>query len=232
MTLRAFRRTPRPPGRTVEVLPPSAGDEATWVALAAILIVLCVVYIVAFERYGSPAVAPVTSQPAPLLPYQVLFRDLAGPEQRIFREMQEGTTEALAMRASTGTWPSAQSLAAQSIPPFAADPAGKSRLTWTLRREEGAAALILEYVGTPTAADATSAFLVFVQEPDPQTGEKAAASMVDEEHQPLPDGKLLHVTYWMHAVTALPADLIREPALGGWRQIRVRSPFEEVQQRR
>ncbi len=230
--MRAHRQ-PAPSIRTVEVAPPSAGDEATWVALTAVFIVLCVIYIVGFERYGSGGSAQGNAQSAAiLLPYQVFFSDLAGPEQRIFREMLEGAAEAVAMRASARAWPSVAALAAQGIPPFAADVLDKSRLTWTLLREDTAGGLIFEYVGRPSADEATAAFLLFIQEPDPQTGEKATASMVDEEHQLLPDGKLLHVTYWKHTVTGVTGDLIREPALGGWKQIRVKSPFEELEQRK
>ncbi|MBI5504028.1 MAG: hypothetical protein HY899_04460 [Deltaproteobacteria bacterium] len=232
MELLTRQRTPRPSLRTVDVAPPSAGDEATWVTLAALFIVLCVVYVVGFERYDSRAPAPAAAQASLLLPHQVFFRDLPGKEQRTFREMREGATEALAMRAAAGAWPSVETLASQGMPPFTADPLDESRLAWTLRREEGSAALIFQYVGIPAAAGATASFLIFVQEPDAQTGEKPTASMVDEEHQLLPDGKLLHVTYWKHAAAGVPGDLIREPALGGWQQIRVRSPFEELEDRR
>ena len=75
------------------------------------------------------------------------------------------------------------------------------------------------------------AFLILIQEPDPQTGEKpGAGACVDEEHQLLPDGTLLHVTYWKHArpIRCAAASSL-DPALEGWTQIRVKTPFEELE---
>lgn len=45
-------RTPKPEIRTVEVHPPSQGDEGAFAFLTAVFVVLCVIYVVAFERYG------------------------------------------------------------------------------------------------------------------------------------------------------------------------------------
>ena len=50
---RLLRRRPNAI-RTVEVLPPSERNEESSVLITASFIVLCVVYIVAFERYGGP----------------------------------------------------------------------------------------------------------------------------------------------------------------------------------
>src|SRR5215470_13060743 len=79
----------RPQGalRTVEVLPPSRRDEGTWVLLTAAAIVLFVTYVVAFERFGGPAQGGASERSKQLLPFQVLFRDLPGSDQRIFRAM-------------------------------------------------------------------------------------------------------------------------------------------------
>jgi hypothetical protein len=72
--------------------------------------------------------------------------------------------------------------------------------------------------------------MIFIQEPDPTTGEKAVPSVVDEEHQSLPDGTLLHVTYWKGSRDSVAPSIILEPAMDGWLQIRVKSPFEELEQ--
>jgi hypothetical protein len=211
--------------RVVEVQPPSMRDEGTWVFLSAGLVVLCVIYIVAFERFGTGG-EPDTSSWA-LLPYQVLFRDLPSPQQRIFREMQEGATEALAARGRSGDWPAVATLAADAVPPFAADPIEKSGLRWSLQRQ----GLLSQYVGVPSRPD-DPAYLIAIQEPDPVTGEKAAPGVVDEEHQLLPDGRLLHVTYWVGRAKSVPAGPIPDPARIGWKQIRIKTLFEEIDQSR
>jgi hypothetical protein len=91
--------------------------------------------------------------------------------------------------------------------------------------------LFVNYRGVPSAAGDTPAQLIFVQEPDPVTGEKPPPpSVVDEEHQVLGDGTLLHVTYWKHAAANLHPGLIVDPAIEGWEQIRVKSPLEELDQ--
>lgn len=209
--------------RTVDVLPPSRSDEGTWVFLSAAFVVLCVIYVVAFQRLGGPGDGATNPQ-ATTLPFQVLFRDLPNAEQRVFRQMQEGLGEAMAARNASGAWPAVEALAGQGVPPFASDVLDKTGLRWTRRRD----GLTIEYVGTPAGAE-SPAYLILIREPDPVTGEKpTAAATVDEEHQLLADGKLLHVTYWKSGGGSVPQDLIPEPALLGWNQIRVKSPFEEA----
>jgi hypothetical protein len=168
--------------------------------------------------------APIGAAPSnPGLPSQVLFRDLPSGEQRIFREMQEGAGEALARRATADEWPSVEALAAEGIPPFAADLLDKSHLSWTIRHD----GLLWQYVGVPSETTTNPAFLISIQEPDPQTGEKPAPGVVDEEHQLLPDGRLLHVTHWVGRASARPGPIL-DPALQGWKQIRVISLFDEM----
>ena len=210
------------------MLPPSRRGEESWVLLTGAFIVLCVIYIVGFERFSGPAAETDAAQSG-LLSYQVLFRDLPSPEQRVFRQMQEGLVEAMAMRsAPTGNdWPDTATLAEAGIPPFAADVLDKSGLRWS-RQQSG---LLYQYIGIPAAPGSMPAFLLSIQEPDPQTGEKPAPNVVDEEHQLLPDGRLLHVTYWKHAADSLPAAIVPDPAMRGWTQIRVRSPLEELTQK-
>jgi uncharacterized protein DUF6162 len=210
--------------RTVEVVPPSAGDEGTWAFFGAMFILLCAIYAVAFERGGKVSDA-AASGPA-VLAYQVLFRDLPSPEQRIFRAMQEGALEAIAVRGSGKAWPSVETMAADGVAPFAPDPLDRSGLRWTLRHDE----LLYQYIGIPSDARAPS-FMIFALEPEPTTGEKAVPGIVDEEHQLLPDGTLLHVTYWKRIGASMPQSLVWDPALEGWTQIRVTSLVEELEKR-
>jgi hypothetical protein len=190
-------------------------------------VVVCVIYVIAFERQESSPRSDGTQARA-LLPFQVLFRDLPSPEQRIFRSMQEGLGEALRARASSGAWPAVDALAAQGVPPFAADVLDRSRLRWELRSTE----FLHQYVGIPTADGESPAFLIAVVEPEPVTGEKPVPGVVDEEHQLLPDGVLLHVTYWKRSRGDLPEGPIIDPSLAGWTQIRVRTPLEELMEER
>ncbi len=209
----------------VEVLPPSRRDETTWVLLAAGFVVLAVIYVVAFERFGAIDRAGAQAGAKGLLPFQVLFRDLPSPRQRVFRAMQEGAAEAVSKRAASGAWPTVASLAEDGIPPFAPDPLDETALRWELRND----GLLRQYVGIP-AREGDPAWLVSIAEPEPQGGEKPVPGVVDEEHQSLPDGRLLHVTLW--SGTSVPATgVLAEPALRGWKQVRVTSPFEEIERR-
>ena len=70
-------------------------------------------------------------------------------------------------------------------------------------------------------------FLILVQEPAPGSAPDPGAANVDEEHQRLPDGMLLHVTYWKHSPAR--AALVGDPALEGWQQIRIASPFPPME---
>jgi len=223
--------------RTVDVVPPSESDEGSVVFLTASFIVLVMIYVYAFEHFGIGQLPTTQSAQASLLPYQVLFRDLPSEEQRVFRKLQEGVGEIVQRRSDTGTWPAVAALATEGIPPFARDPIDLVDRRWTLRRD----GLVLNYLGVPVTPGPAPAFLIFIQEPDPVTGERATQGDVDEEHQLLANGRLLHVTYWMRAGlrpgersgTAGPqADpgVIAGPAEAGWQQIRVRTIFEELEE--
>jgi hypothetical protein len=204
----------------VEVASPSQSDEAVWVVLTAGFICLCVIYVLIFQLYGGSKAQTLNAA----LPYQVLFRNLPSAEQRIFREMQEGVSEALLRRGAEGTWPLVEALAGDGIPPFAPDVLDRTALRWE-RRSDG---LTTAYVGTPTADRDASAFLILIVEPTPGGSEQPTPSVIDEEHQLLPDGTLLHVTYWTRAGAAVPAGVAADPALQGWRQIRINSPYQTV----
>ena len=210
---------PRAAEWTVEVAPPSESDEAVWVFLTAGFVCLCVIYVLIFQLYGGPATRMLNTA----LPYQVLFRDLPSPEQRVFRAMQEGVAEGVRLRATGGGWPAVEALAGDGIPPFAPDVLDKAGLRW----ERGGDGLTTTYVGRPSRDGAMPAFLILVIEPAPGAGERAVPAVLDEEHQQLPDGTVVHVTYWKHA--AADAPVTSDPALRGWQQIRVASPYQVVE---
>jgi Family of unknown function (DUF6162) len=213
---------PRPAIRTVVLAPPSHAEEGVWVFLAACFVCLFVIYVIAFQRHGH---APDAARASQVLGFQVLFRDLPGGEQRVFRAMQEGMTEALRRRGEGGAWPPVESLANAGVPPFARDVLDKSSLAWSEQRD----GVINQYMGIPAAGGGTTSFLILVQEPPPSGGETPSPGTVDEEHQLLPDGKLLHVTYWKRSPPPPSAILVADPALAGWQQIRITSPFEAPQ---
>jgi hypothetical protein len=222
---RWFQQPEREPYRTVEVHPPSRADEGGWLFLAAGFVLLAVIYTYGFEREASRGVSAAAGSSSGLLPYQVLFRDLPSSEQRTFRAMQEGVGEAVRARGQAGSWPSADALAADGVPPFAPDVLDKAGMHWSGRRD----GLFANYLGAPSAGAAAPAFLIFVQEPDPVTGEKPPPpSVVDEEHQLLSDGTLLHVTYWKRSAAGLRGGFIIDPAIEGWEQIRISTPLEEM----
>lgn len=193
--------------------------------LAAGFVLLGVIYTYGFEREGARGITGAAGPGSGLLPYQVLFRDLPSAEQRVFRSMQEGAGEAVRRRGADGGWPAVDALAADAVPPFAPDVLDKARLRWSGRSD----GLFANYLGVPSVADGMPAWLIMVQEPDPVTGEKPPPpSVVDEEHQVLPDGTLLHVTYWKRPPAGLRDALVIDPAIEGWQQIRLRSPLEEM----
>lgn len=218
------RRGEAPAIRTVELSSPSFENEISWVVLTATFIVLCVIYAIAFETADRGAAGGNAAKA--LLPYQVLFRDLPSAEQRVFRELQEGAGEVVRLRAADGDWSAVEALASQGIPPFAPDPLDPSHRAW--RRERGG--LVTNYVGRSPADPEAPAFLLLIVEPDPVTGERPPPpSVIDEEHQLLGKDVLLHVTFWKKRGGDVAARVVNDPAIEGWTQIRVRSPFEEME---
>ncbi|MEO8604389.1 MAG: hypothetical protein ABI629_17580 [bacterium] len=214
----------KPPAlRTVEVESPSAFDEGSWVFLAAAFVCLCVIYVVAFQTFGRSAREAGIST---MLPYQTLFRDLPGGEQRVLRAMLEGVSEAVAERDADGAWPSPDALAGAGIPPFAPDPLDRAKLQWSERR----APFSVDYVGAASAGSDATLYLVAVREPEPGGSERPVPGVLDEEHRALADGTLVHVTFWKRATGAPPAQLVADPALLGWTQIRVEKPFISLEE--
>ena len=70
--------------------------------------------------------------------------------------------------------------------------AGRSPYGWT-RTGEG---LFVNYLARPSADVSEAAWLIVIQEPDPQAPPDPAPN--DETHRRLPDGTILHVTFWTH----------------------------------
>jgi hypothetical protein len=148
-----------------------------------------------------------------LLPFQVLIQDRPSIEQRMFRELQEGLLEAESRRASTGTWPSAQALADDGIPPFAVDPTAKGGpYDWRLN----VTGAFVNYLGVPRRASAPE-WLVLVQEPEP--GAPPDPAREDEEHHRLLTGEMLHVSTWVRPDVKVPTGTIRAPQAEGWTQL-------------
>lgn len=203
--------------RTIEVVSPSRSREGANVALAAGAILLVSLYAILL-RANAPA---TPAQKAGDLPFQVSFRDLPGPEQRNFRALAEGFGEALRLRAAEGKWPAPDRLAREQIPPFAPDAIDRAGYQWTLLQD----GVVLNYSGTP-AQPGNPALLLLIQEPEAVGAEQPNAAVVDPEHVLLPDGKLLHVTYWKRAQAGAPAAVQARPELDGWTQVRLGSPKE------
>ena len=208
---RQRRAVPERPNRTVEVGPPSKGNESVSVLLTSGAIVLVALYAIA-ARTGLGA----RTEQADNLPFQTLFQDLPGPEQRIVRELKEGFTEAKRIRAEQGAWPDPALLARDQIPPFAPDALDREGYRWSKKQER----LLVNYLGTP-GKEGSAEYLLVVQEPEPVGGETAAAGVVDEEHELLPDGKLLHVTYWRRKFAGGSAPIFSRPEVEGWTQVRL-----------
>ena len=152
---------------------------------------------------------------ADLLPFQVLFRDLEPSLQRNFREMQEGVIEAERVRVDAKEWPAVEALAADGVPPFAADPIDRGHYAWTRLRD----GTIVNYRGRSTTG--APELLLLVQEPDAGAIDAGLQStVVDETHHRLSDGTLLHVTMWFRAPGGADVRaLVDRPFAEGWTQI-------------
>jgi hypothetical protein len=175
-------------GVVTEIRPPSVRAETVNVVKAAAAILFIVATYVFRPSFGEVDIASRQASIG-LLPYQRLIRDAPAPEQRVFRELQEGLLEAERIRAATGQWPDVAQLAAEGIPPFAPDPTQKIEYTWTSVRQDWAT----NYLGVP--ADASQpAWVLVILEPEPGAVPDPAPN--DETHHRLPDGTTLHVSIW------------------------------------
>jgi hypothetical protein len=199
--------------RTVEVRPPSASGETRIVLRVAAAITFGALFVAALRAGDAPQNGQRSGD---LLPFQLLFRDAPPPIQRMYRDLQEGLIEAENTRAASKRWPAVATLAAEGIPPFGTLPA----YTWRLAQD----GVYVNYLGVPAPGSDRPAFLALIQEPEPGSGETAAALPLDEVHHRLVDGTLLHVSIWFRAADVVPADqVLTAPFASGWTQVLVGS---------
>ena len=119
--------------RSVEIAPLSASHELIAVARTAMAIAVATWLYLAIRPFAFSNDASTRRN---LWPYQSLIQDRPSDEQRMFRELQVGLFEAETMRSTAGEWPTAVTLAAEGIEPFAPNPALKgSSYTWRLIRD-------------------------------------------------------------------------------------------------
>jgi hypothetical protein len=202
--------------RTVTVRSPSLWGEAKYVVLAVFQILFWSAMVTgALRPSGKRASTPAAPGS---IGFEVAFRDLAGPEQRMFRRCLEGLTEAEDVRGRTGQWPSVEELAARNIPPFATDPVDTARYRWRLLRD----GTLVNYVGVPEGDPARPALAIIVLEPDPGTPADPTAPL-DETHHRLTDGTLLHVAVWSGPKLFQPP-MWSPPVEKGWRRITMVTP--------
>ena len=207
--------------RTVEVAPPSKSGENGVVLRCALAIALAMLFVISKHRRAAAA------DELPLLPYQRKFADLPAPLQRDDRELREGFLEAARARIKDGTWPEPEKLAAEGVPPFANDGVDGHVRDWQLV-QEGRLSL---YFGFARDGVERPALLLQVIESAPGDLENRDPNTpIDEEHQRLADGTLVHVTTWFRdekAVASGGGGSFR-PEMAGWTQVvgraRVRPP--------
>jgi hypothetical protein len=206
--------------------PPSAGtaggrsvarERLTILALAGLVVTIVGGYLL----FRSSAAGGAAG--ASLTPFQMLARDLVSSEQLMFGRLQQAVSEAEAVRAQTGRWPEPAAL--EGLPALL--PAGDESIpspayTWT-RAQQG---FVVNYLALPSNDDAAAAWLLRIQEPDPNTPLDVAPN--DEVHHRLPDGTVLHVSVWTHRFGGRisPAFLL-QPELTGWTQL-LRAPVQAV----
>ena len=175
--------------RTEEIRSPSARAETWAVARAAFHIVYWSALLVSAQTYDPRGPESVIGG-APS-PFERRYQDLDAADQRLFRAVQEGATEAERRRSASGRWPSADELAREGVPPFTADPIDRARYAWSFVRTGTA----VNYVGTPAADAGREAFVLLITEPDPGTPQDPLA-VEDEVHHRLTDGTMIHVAVW------------------------------------
>ncbi|MBS2026345.1 MAG: hypothetical protein JST54_00455 [Deltaproteobacteria bacterium] len=198
--------------RTVVVVGPSGRGEGQFALRAATLVAMGGLLLAA--RGG-----PGASSTGDLAPYQVRLAELAPGEQRIARELREGLTEAETVRAKEGRWPEVAALAADGVPPFAADPLAPE-LHWSLVSDGST----LNYLGLSDRGGPS--YLLVVQEPEPGNGDPPGTPP-DEVHHVLRDGTILHVYACVRDGAPPSASATSKPWLEGWKQIVADAPAKE-----
>jgi hypothetical protein len=188
---------------------PRARERLAILALAGLVVTLVVGYLVfrATASGGAPG--------ASLTPYQMLVGNLVSAEQQMYARLQQGVLEAEAIRAQTGRWPEPSALGELPRQP-AADEAATPvpEYAWT-RTQSG---VVVNYLALPVNEDAAAAWLLRIQEPDPNTPVDLAPN--DEVHHRLPDGTVLHVSVWTHRFGGrVSSAFTLQPELTGWVQL-------------
>jgi hypothetical protein len=133
----------------------------------------------------------------------------------MYGRLQQGISEAEAIRAQTGRWPDPASLGGlPTLLPAGDESRPSPAYTWT--RTQGG--FIVNYLALPSNDDAAAAWLLRIQEPDPNTPPDVAPN--DEVHHRLPDGTELHVTIWTHRFGGRVSPAFApQPELTGWTQL-------------
>lgn len=171
-------------------------ERAGVLGIAALVVVAVAVYLAlkssALETPGAGS----------LLPYQELVATLVSADQTMFADLTKEMLDVEALRATGGQWPDAGKL--KSLPSF----------TWTASRE----GYYLNYLATPAEDVSAAAWLLVIQEPDPQAPADPAPN--DETHHRLPDGTVLHVSIWTHRFGGqIDRKFVRQPERSGWTQV-------------
>ena len=212
----------------MRVQPPSGRQELAGALRGSAAIVIVAGTYIAFSTGGTlntaaapgPAAGLAEGRAGDLFPYQELFSDLPPEQQRVYRQIQEGSIEVENLRAARGDWPDVATLSAQGIPPFTPDPLDRERKSWTVARSGSVAT----YLGLPAVGSPGPAWLLHFRAPEPSEGlgPTEAQQPADEVHHRLPDGTLLHVTLWRNpqpdAESGGPIEL---PVAKGWTQVLV-----------
>jgi hypothetical protein len=171
------------------------------IGLAALIVVSVAAYLV---LKSSVLQSTATGH---LLPYQTLVRTMPSADQTMFEQLQQRVLEIEEARVRTGRWPEADALAPH--PPY----------RWVYSRDR----FVLNYLAAPSEEASDAAWLVVIQEPDPQAPLDRAPN--DETHHRLPDGTVLHVTVWTHRFGGqMKPAFVRQPESAGWTQV-VRAPI-------
>lgn len=199
---------PSPDIRTVDVVPPQRSGETLWVVRGIAAVAIAGYFLIGVRRGDDEAAAALTS-------WQVLFRRQPEEVQRVTRELLSGFEEAALLRTPAGEWPSVERLAADLIPPFTPVPGRTPDYAWEHRRR----ATYVNYVGLPAAASPRPAFLLFIQEPDPEMRNLPHPGPLDEFHRKQADGAVLHVSVWFRPEAPVSNDVIWMPEREGWRQV-------------
>jgi hypothetical protein len=198
--------------RVVEVAPPSKSGENGLVLRLALAVAFAMLFVISSRRRATAA------DELPLLPYQKRFADLPAPLQRDDRELREGFLEAARARVKDGQWPEPEKLAQDGVPPFANDGVDGRVRDWQ-RVQEGRLEL---YLGFARDGIERPALLLQVIESAPGDLESRDPSTpIDEEHQRLADGTLVHVTTWYRDGDAVASGGGGkfQPEMAGWTQM-------------